>query len=278
MKNSPILFMLTLLLTFFACSQGKQEIEQEQVEIQTYSYEAKGDSTFYGLVCSGCTDSVLVFLPDKGGDPIYLNILNANKSHHIFGYLEVGDKIAVLLNPQDSTEVLVAIDIDQLRGTWVYQEMPSFKWDGNSEEIDSIRKTVSEEALQRMDSILQTMMVPREYGYTFKRDFTMMPVGGPPRTTSFNDNTPVEYPPLKRYHEWHLHNGKIIFSSGGIKMNDKNANAEARKLVNDTAEFVILLRDTMAIRFGDTVRGFRLKPDSINNPSFSSSPQPTAHI
>ena len=278
MKTSRLPFILTVLLTIIACSKGVSEIEQEQVELQTYTYEAKGDSTIYGLVCSGCTDSVLVFLPDRGGDPIYLNIINAYRAHRIFGYPEVGDKIALLLNPQDSTEVMVAIDIDQLRGTWVYQEMPYFKFQDNSEEIDSIRKTVSKEALQRMDSVLQTMMVPREYGYTFKRDFTIMPVGGPPRTKSLGENSPVEYPPLIRYHDWHIHNGKIIFSSGGIKINEKNTNAETSPLVNDTAEFVILLRDTMAIRFGDTVRGFRLKPDSINTPSSSSSPQPTAHI
>lgn len=263
MKTSHLLFISAVLMTIIACSKGKQENELEQVEIQTYSYEAKGDSTFYGLACSGCTDSVLVFLPDRGGDPIYLNIINANRAHQIFGYPEVGDKMAVLLNPQDSTEVMVAIDIDQLRGTWVYQEMPTLKFQESSEEIDSIRKTVSEEALQRMDSILHSMMIPREYGYTFKRDFTMMSVGGPPRTTSLDSNLPVEYPPLKRYREWHIHNGKIIFMSGGIKTNEKNDNALATPLVKDTAEFVILLRDTMAIRFGDNVRGFRLKPDSI---------------
>lgn len=263
MKTNRLLFLIPLLLVLFACRDGKPENEQEQLELQTYSYEAKGDSTIYGLACSGCTDSVLVFLPDRGGDPIYLNIINANRAHLIFGYPEVGDKMAVLLNPQDSTEVMVAIDIDQLRGTWVYQEMPSFKWKDNSEEIDSIRKTMSEEALHRMDSVLQTMMVPREYGYTFKRDFSMIPVGGPPRETSLDTNSPVEYPPLKRYNEWHIHNGKIILTSGGMKSNDKNTNVPVGKLVNDTVEFVVLLRDTMAIRFGDTVRGFRLKPDSI---------------
>lgn len=263
MKTSRLLFILTILLAVFACGKEHQQVEQEQVEIQTLSYVSQGDSTVYGLVCSGCTDSILVFLPDKGGDPITLNIFNANKAHQVFGYPEVGDKIALLLNPQDSTEVMVAIDIDQLRGTWVYNEMPIFKFQKNSEEIDSIRKTMSEEALQRMDSVLQTMRVPREYGYTFKRDFTMMSVGGPPRTSSLDSNTPVEYPPLKRYREWHIHNGKIIFTSGGIKTNENNSNNQSSKLVNDTAEFVILLRDTMAIRFGDTVRGFRFKPDSI---------------
>lgn len=263
MKTSHSLFILTILLAIFACGKDNQPVEQEQVEIQTLSYVAQDDSTVYGLVCSGCTDSILVFLPDKGGDPISLNIYYANKAHQVFGYPEVGDKIAVLLNPEDSTEVMVAIDIDKLRGTWVYQEMPLFKFQRNSEEIDSIRNTMSEEALQRMDSVLQTMRVPREYGYTFKRDFTMTSVGGPPRTTSLDSSTPVEYPPLKRYREWHIHNGKIVFTSGGMNMNDKNSNAQTNPLVNDTAEFIILLRDTMAIRFGDSIRGFRLKPDSI---------------
>jgi hypothetical protein len=35
-------------------------------------------------------------------------------------------------------------------------------------------------------------------------------------------------------------------------------------LVNDTAEFVMLRRDTMALRFSDRIQGFKLKPDSLN--------------
>ena len=35
------------------------------------------------------------------------------------------------------------------------------------------------------------------------------------------------------------------------------------ELKNDTAEFVLLRRDTMALRFGDRVQGFKLKPDSL---------------
>ena len=38
------------------------------------STKIEGDSTRYGLACEGCTDSVLVFLPGTGGDPVTYNI------------------------------------------------------------------------------------------------------------------------------------------------------------------------------------------------------------
>ncbi len=237
-----------------ACGKVKQEKELEMIEIQSSNYEAKGDSTVYGLACSGSTDSVLVFLPDAGGDPIELNVFNAKKANLMFGHPEVGDRMALLLSPQDSTEVRVAIDVDQLRGTWTFMQMPKISMPGSSAEIDSIRRTMTPEERERVDSLVRSFMVPREYGYTFKRDFTMMPVGGPPRVTSLDENVPVEYPPLKRYTEWHIYNGKIIFSHS--MMNGEGAN-------NDTANFVFLHPDTMAIQFGDSIRGFRLTPDTI---------------
>lgn len=256
MKKNSLFYMLSVLMVVIACGTKQQEPSQEE-EIPIASYEAKGDSMLYGLACDGCNDSVLVFLSDKGGDPISMNMLNAMRSHRVFGRPEVGDRMAVMVSPEDSTKVLVAVDMDMLRGTWVYDQLPHRKDPGRAVNVDSIRRTLDEAEVRRIDSLFASMMVPREYGYTLKRDYSVMSVGGPPRTTSLDEQTYVEYPSLKRYNEWHIFNGKIIFSSS--RMGEKDSKP---KVMNDTAEFVILRRDTMALRFGDTVRGFRLKPDT----------------
>ena len=171
MKKNSLFYMLSVLMVVIACGTKQQEPSQEE-EIPIASYEAKGDSMLYGLACDGCNDSVLVFLSDKGGDPISMNMLNAMRSHRVFGRPEVGDRMAVIVSPEDSTKVLVAVDMDMLRGTWVYDQLPHRKDPGRAVNVDSIRRTLDEAEVRRIDSLFASMMVPREYGYTLKRDYS----------------------------------------------------------------------------------------------------------
>ena len=55
------------------------------------SLKDKGDKAIYGLACMGCTDSVVIMLPNQGGDPVKYNILEANRNRQVFGNIEVGD-------------------------------------------------------------------------------------------------------------------------------------------------------------------------------------------
>ena len=252
-----ILAWLPVVVAFIACGNNKPASEMEELEITTQSYVAKGDSMLYGLACDGCNDTVLVLLPDSGGDPVNYDIRRAMMERKVYGMPRIGDKMAVMVNPENPHELLMAVNVEQIKGTWYYVEMPHSKIMGPRG--DSLIKNMKQEDRERLDSFLSTYMVPREYMYTLKRDYTVKSAGGPPRNTSLDGNTPVEYPKMKRYSEWHIFNGKIIFSYGGVKIAGQK---DSLAFSNDTAEFVLLRRDTMALRFADRVQGFRLKRDS----------------
>ena len=252
---------LLLILLLVACSEVKEPENTETTEFKTASYVAEGDSMCYGLACEGCNDTLLVFLPDKGGDPIDYNIIPAKQEGRVFGRPQIGDRIAVLIDPADSTCLLSVINLEQINGTWFYMQLPTLR---KRSEVDSIaaaerEKVMTEEQKERRDSMRQSFMKPIEYAYTFKRDFTVKTAGGPPRVSSLDRRSPVVYPPMKRYTEWHVHNGKLVFSylkrwEGGL---------DSMELYNDTAEFISLRRDSMVLRFADHIQRFKLKPDSI---------------
>ena len=260
MSRKCLWVLLPLWLACLACGR-EQEAVSDLVKVQTKDYLAKGDSMLYGLACDGCNDSVIVLLPDSGGDPVTYSILNARRNHKVFGHPSVGDKMAVLVDPENPGELLTAVNLEQLLGTWVYKQLPEMRRTGDSLRRDSILRQLSPEDRARYDSILDSLRVPIDYGYTLKRDYSVSVVGGPPRRTSLDVQTPLEYPPIMRYKEWHVHNGRLVFSYGGMKIeNMEGADSELR---HDTAELVVLRRDTMALRFAGRVQGFRLRPDTV---------------
>ena len=82
-------------LTLAACGGNKKGNDSVQV---VKDVRLPGDSTFYGLACDGCTDSVLVVLPSDDSDPIKFNIIEAMRSHKVFGRPKIGDMMAVVIN------------------------------------------------------------------------------------------------------------------------------------------------------------------------------------
>lgn len=257
MKPSSLLILLPFLLVFIACAKREDPQEATDDVVKIKSYVAVDDSMLYGLACDGCNDSVLVFLPDSGGDPVCYSIIDARSEGRIFGRPRVGDKMAVLIDPENPKVVLLAVNMEQVKGTWYYEELPVLRLHASATNANELGKEEMVKRQQRRDSFINAAMVPREYSFTLKRDYTVKTEGGPPSTSSLDRRSPVEYPPIKRYMEWHLHNGKIIFST-----NVKDS-LDSMVLMNDTAEFVLLRRDTMALRFADHVQGFKLKRDSL---------------
>ena len=250
--------LLTLLLACWSCAEQRNEDEEAENDLKIESYVAKGDSMIYGLACDGCTDSVLVLLPDSGGDPVNYDILNAMQERKVFGRPRIGDKMAVLVHPEKANEVLMAVNLEQVNGTWYNMVLPELHH-RIRHRMDSLN-TVNDEHRARVDSFLEKVMIPREYAYMLKRDYTVKTMGGPPVKTTLDGNSPVEYPPIKRYTEWHVFNGKIILSYPDFKEGSSDTEVA---LKNDTAEFVLLRRDTMALKFGEQVQGFKLKPDTV---------------
>ena len=260
MKKKHVFIALALLTATMGCKYNPAEAEGEPLP-QIASYEAVNDSLCYGFACDGCSDSVVVFLPDSISDPVSYDIMRAFRRHQVYGNPSVGDKLALYLSP-DGKEVLQVVDIDALKGTWVYQVYPQPRVRHHTNE-DGEEVKLTEDEQHAIDSMLQTYMKPREYGFTLKRDFTSQSVGGPPRQTSLDEELPVVYPPLKRYSEWHLWNGKLILTSRSRRQQGDTAQHVPAQVKNDTVELVMMRRDTLVLRFDDHERKFSRKPDSL---------------
>ncbi len=247
MKRTTLLIVIAAL---FACSCGNRQASNSHSEknIQdSLSAIADGDSTIYGLTCDGTNDTILIFLPlsDVSLDPDTFNILTATKRHRIFGQPKVGDKIAVVRNAKDSTKADFVIVTEDLNGSWAYLEMPVLK-----ERVNMTQKQILAEM---NDSTKLAVMVPREYGMQLMGDNTIHSVGSYHSQDEEKDS-PVEYAKPKRYHQWRLYNGKLLLSTMGM---DSLGNSFVTGI--DTADFLLLRRDTLVLKFKDYKRGYYRK-------------------
>jgi hypothetical protein len=250
MKKHAFLSLLAAALLTTACGGGQKESKGAAEQADTLSQVFEGDSTVYGLACDGCTDTILVFLPLEHIDstPDTFNILRATKRHRILGHLRVGHRIAVVTNAQDSTVADFVIDMEELRGMWCYQVMPTVKM-----RADMQGKTQKELIRQLPDSIREKYMVPREMGIHLKGDHTARTIGSY-RQSDEDAESPVEYARAKRYHQWRLYNGKLLLTETAL---DSLGNQHVTSI--DTADFVMLDRDTLVLRFNKEVRGYYRK-------------------
>ena len=204
-----------------------------------------GDSTVYGLACDGCNDTILVFLPRSGGDPDTFNILNASKQQQVMGHPMIGDKVAVVVNRENPKVADLVIDLEQLKGEWCYMVEPELR------PVAGMSNAARQKQLkEELDSMFHEMMQPREYGIEIKSSNICRPIGMVRNLTS-DEESPVVYPPLKRYREWRLFNGKLLLSES---TRDSTGNTTVTNI--DTAQFVLMRRDTLVLRFNDGEQGY----------------------
>ena len=204
------------------------------------------DTTVYGLACDGCTDTIIVVLRNIEGNPDTFNILEASRQRQIFGRPNIGDQLALVRNAEDSTVADLVIDLEELKATWCYEAKPTLRK----------RADISEQEVQRMLANMpaeekEKMMTPREYGFQIKGDNEMMPVGLAYRAQTSDDESPFEYPPLKRYRQWRLNNGRLILTE-----TQRDSLGNTHPVSSDTAELVLLAPDTLILRFADGERGY----------------------
>ncbi len=202
-----------------------------------------GDSAIYGLACDGCTDSLLVFLPYSGGDPEYYDIINARQQHRVFGRPHIGDAVAIMVNPQNSTEALSVINLSTLTGEWCFMAEPTLR-------------TVDGQLPPIPDSILKKIMIPVEYTLKLKADNTAMATGYH-RTTTTTSQSPVIYPEITHYSEWNLYNGRLILRAKSISEDSKKD-----EYTNvDTADIVMLMRDSLVLHIDGKNQSFYRKKE-----------------
>ena len=71
--------------------------------------------------------------------------------------------------------------------------------------------------------------------------------------------SPVIYPNAKRYSGWRLYNGKLLLISGGMKMPNSN---KVMKETCDTTELMMMMRDSLVLRFKDHIQGYYRKANN----------------
>lgn len=238
-------FLLTALLLTAACT-GKSPKAADGTP--TFSEESNhpGDTTFYGLACEGCTDSVIVILPFSGGDPDTIDILNARINRRVFGRPKIGDQLAVIFDTVGTRIASMVVNIDELQGQWCYQVQPRLRRRyGDTASVQQLPPNLP-------DSLRRRWLQPREYGFDLRRDHAAHPIGAVRRTEA--EQGPVEYPPLKRYREWHLFNGRLLLCETRRDTTDRQHIVDI-----DTADFVLLRRDSLVLRFADHDQGYYRK-------------------
>ena len=256
--NIRTLFIIFVgVLTLMACGDKRKEGDRNTNLAISYSKPAEGDSTLYGLACPGCTDSAVIVLPDSGGDPVKYDILRATKKRRVYGGLKTGDWIGVVPDNENPAEAYLVIDLDDLKGTWTYSVMPSLR------DVTGLSKRQQERILAQMpDSIVETYMVPREYGFTLKRQSQARSVGFVMQSSTATDDSPVVYPEVPNVSEWHVFNGRLILTRKEITT---SGDAQDAVTYNDTLQFVFLRDDSLVLRSKDgSITGYHRRKDAAS--------------
>lgn len=213
----------------------------------------KGDKTVYGLACEGCNDTVIVLLPLDNSDPVTYNILDATRAGNIRGKVSIGDRLALVLDPNDKKKATLVIDLEDLMGIWCYIVMPKLKDFTNMSNREQARKLAA-----MPDSLKQTYYIPREYGFWVKQNWMAQSVGYIREDPSVADESPVVYPALGYFTAWHIWNGKFIIVSGTPK-EDSKGNMTVVNLHNDTCDIAYLDGDSLVLSSDGASRSYYKK-------------------
>lgn len=227
-----------MLLLTAACGGKQGGAVETESEVISMEQNEPGDSTVYGLACDGSNDTILVFLPRTGGDPDTFQILGASRNQQVFGHAMIGDKMAVVASDADPRVADLVIDMEELKGEWCYLVKPALR----------ARAGLSQAALHqelKENTVIQKLMEPREYGFEIKSDYVARPIGLTRNMTS-DEESPVVFPPLKRYRQWRIFNGQLILSE-----TSRDTTGVVSVTNSDTARFVLMRRDTLVLRFAD---------------------------
>lgn len=215
-----------------------------------------GDSTIYGLACEGCSDSTIVLLPNDGSDPVHYDIIDATRNHQVLGKISTGDWIGIVRNKQDHHVADIVVNLDQLKGIWCYIVMPTMR------DTSSMSPRMQQRFLREMpDSVKQTFLIPREYGFWLKRQWEASSVGYVQQVSTLADESPVVYPPLGYFIKWHILNGKFVMISGKPIYDKNNKVTGYSQMSNDTCSIDYLDEDSLVLTDRDGSRSYYRKND-----------------
>ena len=148
-------FMAAASMTIMMSCGGKggQQVVASQQEDTAAINSIPRDKTLYGLCGEGTAMNTLQLLRDNG-DTLVLSITNAMEAGQVFGGLQVGDRIAVYANDNNS-EAIIVINQNALLGDWV---MPN-PIDGSSEVGIRIKEGGVAESIDQSSIIYKTWKI-----------------------------------------------------------------------------------------------------------------------
>ena len=253
MKSKLFAVISAVLLSATACSNKDSNKSDPMAGHTNEEMKMTGDKTVYGLACEGCNDSTILLLPNDGSDPIKYDIIDAHNKKRVLGSIHVGDWIGVVLNKYDKHIADEVVNLDELKGIWCYVVMPKMR------NYENMSKKLQKRIMKNMpDSVKQTYLVPREYGFWLKRQWTSQSVGYISSQSSLEDESPVVYPQLGYFIGWHIWNGKLVVVSATPVFN-KNNTITTTNPRNDTCNIDYLGEDSLVLSDSDGARSYYRK-------------------
>ena len=155
--------------------------------------------------------------------------------------------MGLVLDKEDTTVATMVVNLDQLKGTWTYTVMPTFK---DFKHLSKrMQKKMESTLIEQMpDSERALYMVPREYGFSLKRSHNAEPVGRIRHNVGVDEDSPVEYPEVKHYAQWFSWNGRLILVSGRREPQvEGNQKPKPQKVTFDTLDYVMMTNDTLVL-------------------------------
>lgn len=256
--SHKLVFIFCLFISSLAALVSCNTKEMKDAEKPAYTVRLQGDSAVYGLACDGCNDTIVVVLPEDNSDPVTYNIMEAKRRKRVLGKVQIGDRLCIVLNKKNKKKADVVVDIDKLAGIWCYIVMPKMRDAGQ----------MSAKAQARMmnnmsDSLKETYLIPREYGFYLKRDWIASSVGYVDDNNALAQESPVEYPPLGFFTAWHLWNGMLVITSG-TPSSKNNGQIDVQSLQNDTCSIDYLYGDSLVLSSDGVSRSYYRK-ENIND-------------
>ena len=255
MMRAKTLITVTLAAGLFAaCSSDKATKDLSNIQLES-ELKITGDKTVYGLACEGCNDSTILLLPNDGSDPVKYDIIDATRNHKVRGKIKTGDWICLITNKNDKHVADFVMDLDQLRGIWCYIVMPKMR------DYAKMSKRLQARMMENMsDSMKETFLIPREYGFWLKRQWQAQSVGYVKESSTLAEESPVVYPQLGYYVAWGIWNGKIVIARGIPKFSD-TGQVSVTNMVNDTCDVDYLDADSLVLSSDGQSRSYYRKSD-----------------
>lgn len=227
------LFPLFVAMGLTIMSGCSESVRPSDSDTSQQFVRAEGDSTIYGITAEGTNDSILVYLalPYNGANPDTVSILETRRNRQVFGRPNTGDDVAILRSSEDSTKAERIIMIQDLLGRWYYEVYPTLR-----------RTPLNDNMLpQRIKDMLK---IPLEYNLMLKNDYTAYNMA--PRSQANDEQTPIVYPKARRYTQWQIYNGQLVFTETIRDSLDNRV-----PVGTDTVDIVRLRRDTLILQFTD---------------------------